>query len=151
MTTGKPTPTVEAQTGAAATVPPGKAGPGGVIVAKGNSQMSEPNDTASTAWIRLVHAARDWANHLDQWDRFKFNTEHGLVYVFVGRSVYYPVNFDLVDSLTGTKSKMADSNTTMSTVIEILRKDRQRAEEERDAALGKIALLKEKIAMVFDS
>lgn len=63
--------------------------------------------TADIAWIRLVHAARDWANHMDQWERFKFPTKHGVVYVSVDRSVPYPENFDVVDSLTGNVVKQA--------------------------------------------
>jgi hypothetical protein len=67
----------------------------------------EPQTAADIAWIRLVHAARDWANHMDQWERFKFTTNYGPVYVSVDRSVPYPDSFDVVDTLTGNVVKQA--------------------------------------------
>lgn len=69
--------------------------------------MSKSKKTADTAWIRLVHAARDWANHMDQWERFKFPTEYGPVYVSIDRSVHYPDSFDVVDTLTGNVVQQA--------------------------------------------
>lgn len=63
--------------------------------------------TEDIAWIRLVHAARDWANHMDQWERFKFDTDYGPVYVSVDRSVPYSDSFDVVDTLTGKVVKQA--------------------------------------------
>jgi hypothetical protein len=39
---------------------------------------------ASGAWIRLVAAVRDWSeNHMDQWERFKFEGKHGPIYVSI--------------------------------------------------------------------
>ena len=41
-------------------------------------------------WQALVAAAHAWAEHLDQWDKFKFQTDHGLVYVSIGRAAECP-------------------------------------------------------------
>ena len=41
-------------------------------------------------WQALVAAAHAWAEYLDQWDKFKFQTDHGLVYVSIGRAAECP-------------------------------------------------------------
>ena len=46
------------------------------------------------AWQALVAAAHAWAEHLDQWDKFKFQTDHGPVYVSIGRAAECPDSFD---------------------------------------------------------
>ena len=52
-----------------------------------------PKSEEDEAFIALVAAARRWANHMDQWDKFKFNTEYGMVYVTIGRSDLWPDDF----------------------------------------------------------
>lgn len=50
--------------------------------------------TADAVWDALVAAARAWAEHLDQWDKFKFQTDYGPVYVTVGREDPCPDSFE---------------------------------------------------------
>lgn len=47
-------------------------------------------------WDGLVAAAKAYAPYLDQWDKFKFQTEYGPVYVTIGRSDLYPDSFETV-------------------------------------------------------
>lgn len=58
-------------------------------------------DDETEAWKNFVKAAGVWSGHLDQWDKFKFETEYGLVYVSIGRQDPYPDSFDLIDIETG--------------------------------------------------
>ena len=55
-----------------------------------------PDPEEDRAWNALVTAAKTWARHLDQWDKFKFQTPHGPVYVTVSREDYYPDTFEEV-------------------------------------------------------
>jgi hypothetical protein len=48
------------------------------------------------AWNALVAAAREWANHMDQWQKFKFETEFGTVYVSLTRCEQYADDFNQV-------------------------------------------------------
>ena len=49
-------------------------------------QRDDPRTTtADEAWNALVSAARAWSTHLDQWDKFKFETQYGPVYVTIAR------------------------------------------------------------------
>lgn len=48
------------------------------------------------AWDAFVNAAKAWSEYLDQWDKIKFPTKHGMVYVTIGRSDPYPDTFDEV-------------------------------------------------------
>lgn len=50
----------------------------------------------NTAWNALVCAAVQWAKYLDQWDKFKFDTEYGPVYVNIGRQASYPDSYDKI-------------------------------------------------------
>ena len=54
----------------------------------------DPPPGADAAWDALVTAARAWAEHLDQWDKFKFQTDCGPVYVTVGREDPHPDSFE---------------------------------------------------------
>jgi hypothetical protein len=45
------------------------------------------------AWDAFVNAAKAWAQYLDQWDKIKFQTEHGMVYVTISRADPYPDSF----------------------------------------------------------
>lgn len=60
--------------------------------------MATPEQTtdAETAWKALVDAAKGWALHLDQWDKFKFQTQYGPVYLTIGRGSEYPDSFEEV-------------------------------------------------------
>ena len=57
------------------------------------------------SWNALVAAARVWANHMDQWDKFKFQTDHGPVYVTIGRSDPWPDSFDQVPPTAGSAGR----------------------------------------------
>jgi hypothetical protein len=49
------------------------------------------------AWDALVKSCIEWANHMDQWEKFKFNTEFGTVYVSIMLETEYPDSFDLIN------------------------------------------------------
>lgn len=51
---------------------------------------------ADTAFAALVAAAKAYADHLNQWDKFQFATAFGPVYVTIGRSDPYPETFEVV-------------------------------------------------------
>ena len=54
---------------------------------------------AEDAWTAFIAAAKEWAHHLDQFDRVKWKHEgYGTVYLFIGRSDPYPDNFDDLDA-----------------------------------------------------
>lgn len=59
------------------------------------SSMSENQATAigDAEWFALVAAAKAFAAHLDQWEKIKFETSYGTVYVSIGRSDPYPDSF----------------------------------------------------------
>jgi hypothetical protein len=50
-------------------------------------------EDADAAWDAFVNAAKAWAQYLDQWDKIKFQTEHGMVYVTISRADPYPDSF----------------------------------------------------------
>lgn len=55
-------------------------------------------EKAEAAWAALVSAARDWAeNYMDQWEKFRFNTEFGVIYVTLSMMTDYPDSFDPVE------------------------------------------------------
>lgn len=54
--------------------------------------MTEPE-----AWLAFVAGARAWADHLDTWDKIKFQTPHGTVYVSISRGTNSPNSFDEVN------------------------------------------------------
>jgi len=49
------------------------------------------------AWDALVKSCIEWVNHMDQWEKFKFNTEFGTVYVSIMLETEYPDSFDLIN------------------------------------------------------
>lgn len=52
------------------------------------------------AWKALVSNCRGWAtNHMDQWEKFKFHTVYGTVYVTISRQDPFPDDFDRVDMI----------------------------------------------------
>lgn len=46
------------------------------------------------AWGEFVAAAQAFAVHLDQWEKIKFKTEFGMVYVSITREELYPDSFE---------------------------------------------------------
>jgi hypothetical protein len=56
---------------------------------------------ADAACNALVAAAIAWAPYLDQWDKFRFQTDHGPVYVSISRDDPYPDSFDEIGRLLG--------------------------------------------------
>lgn len=68
-------------------------------------QTPEQKAKEDAAWNALVSAARDWAGHMDQWDKFKFNTEFGVVYVTIGRQDPWPNDFVDVDLTESDNAK----------------------------------------------
>lgn len=64
--------------------------------------------TADKAFSALVRAADAWAyHHMDQWEKFKFETDYGPIYVSLSMHDPYPDSFDLVDRETGKVVKQA--------------------------------------------
>jgi hypothetical protein len=56
----------------------------------------------------LVTAAAVWQDrHMDQWEKFKFETEHGPIFVTISMEDQYPDSFDLVDRATGRVIRQA--------------------------------------------
>ena len=53
--------------------------------------------TELEAWLAFVAGARAWAEHLEQWDKIKFATPHGPVYVSITRGTNSPGSFDEVN------------------------------------------------------
>lgn len=56
----------------------------------------EPNTRKEeyAAWDKFVNAAQVYAKHLDQWEKVKFDTEYGPVYLSISRSDPFPDSFD---------------------------------------------------------
>lgn len=56
---------------------------------------------ADEAHTKLVAAAHEWATkHMDQWEKFKFETPHGWIYVSITMTTNYPDSFDKVELKT---------------------------------------------------
>lgn len=52
------------------------------------------------AWTALVASCHRWAwEHMDQWEKFKFETQYGTIYVTISRQDQYPDDFEEVDVL----------------------------------------------------
>lgn len=50
------------------------------------------------AWWALVRVCHFWATrYLDQWDKFRLDTEYGPVYVGLERETMWPESFDAAD------------------------------------------------------
>lgn len=63
--------------------------------------MADVSDI-NEAWHKLVAACVDWTNHMDQWEKFKFATEYGDIWVAISmKSDGYPDSYDRVDPSTG--------------------------------------------------
>jgi hypothetical protein len=55
-----------------------------------------PTTEGDAAWSAFISAAKAYAEHLDQWDKVKFQTKHGTVYLTIGRRDPYPDSFEEV-------------------------------------------------------
>jgi hypothetical protein len=48
-------------------------------------------------WSILVWSLKSWTNkYMDQWEKIKFDTEYGTIYVTISRMDQYPDSFDLI-------------------------------------------------------
>lgn len=57
-----------------------------------------PKTAENLAWEVLVSNCHHWAsNHMDQWEKFTFDTEYGPVYVTITHETSHPDSFDKVD------------------------------------------------------
>ena len=55
--------------------------------------------TDPEAWNALIAATREWVeHHMDQFERFKFRTPTGPVFVTITYAPDYPDSFDDIDS-----------------------------------------------------
>jgi len=64
---------------------------------KNSSAQSPTTNPSDIAWNAFVAAARGFALHLDQWEKIKFETSYGPVYVSISRSDPYPDSFSEID------------------------------------------------------
>jgi len=62
--------------------------------------VSDPTPTnpvaADLAWDDFVRAAKAFAPYLDQWEKVTFPTEHGTVYLSIGRQDPHPDTFEAI-------------------------------------------------------
>lgn len=58
---------------------------------------NEGRPTDKAVWQAFVAGAVAWAERMDQWDKIKFSTPYGMIYVTIGRSDLYPDSFSEVD------------------------------------------------------
>lgn len=63
--------------------------------------------TSKGDWNRLVESVVAWSQRMDQWEKFKFETEYGPVYVTISMRDEYPDSFDTVSRQTGLVVKQA--------------------------------------------
>jgi len=76
----------------------GAGGDGGGWAARAEPTSTDINE----AWLALVTATSTWVNdHMDQWEKFKFDTRHGPIFVTISYASDHPNDFDLVDRETG--------------------------------------------------
>lgn len=46
-------------------------------------------------WRLLMFAVRQWAEHeLDQWEKIRFKTQYGEIFLTIERKTQYPDSFD---------------------------------------------------------
>jgi hypothetical protein len=51
---------------------------------------TENRTTAEEARNAFISAAMRWANHMNHWERFKFHTGNGTIFVSIARADPYP-------------------------------------------------------------
>ena len=56
--------------------------------------LKEAYDNATPSWEAFISAAKAYANHLDQWEKVKWQTPYGMVYLTIGRADPYPDSFE---------------------------------------------------------
>ncbi len=61
--------------------------------------MSIDKTTADAAWSSFVEAAKNFAPHLDQWEKIKFETDYGMVYVTISRADLHPYSFEEISNV----------------------------------------------------
>ena len=55
--------------------------------------------TDALVWRLFIWSSHRWAAyHMDQWEKVKFDTEYGEVYLTLSRRDEYPDSFDKVDN-----------------------------------------------------
>jgi len=63
-----------------------------------NQPENHPDRSQTTAekdFRSLVRAVRVWVdNHMDQWEKFKYEDQYGPLYVTISRTTDYPDSFD---------------------------------------------------------
>ncbi len=70
------------------------------------SDNTAPVGSAAHDWLALVRAAKAWADtHMDQWEKFKFETEYGSIYVTISMADPHPDSFPVIDGDTGRGSQ----------------------------------------------
>lgn len=67
----------------------------------------EETVTSTGDWKRLVEAVGAWSQRMDQWEKFKFETSYGPIYVTISMQDQYPDSFDTVSLETGLVVKQA--------------------------------------------
>lgn len=50
------------------------------------------------SWYCLIKSVHWWSKYLDQWTKFKFETEYGTIYVSIERENMYPDSFEEIDA-----------------------------------------------------
>ncbi len=59
-----------------------------------NSNETTPEGIQDNDFDALLKAAKRWSElHMDQWDKLKFKTKYGTVYLSLSRSTQYPDDF----------------------------------------------------------
>lgn len=51
-------------------------------------------------WFAFVAAAKAYADHLDQWEKVKFKTPYGTVYVSINREDPHPDSYTEIEPAT---------------------------------------------------
>jgi hypothetical protein len=58
-----------------------------------HGELGHSTDLGDAAWFAFVEAAKEFAHYLDQWEKIKFETAYGTVYVSISREDPYPDSF----------------------------------------------------------
>lgn len=64
--------------------------------------MPQNEATAERDFLNLVGSVRTWVeNHMDQWEKFKYEWPHGTICVTIAMHDDYPDSFEKVDLQNG--------------------------------------------------
>ena len=67
-------------------------------------QTAADRTDADAAFKNLVDTAKTWATkHMDQWEKFRFTTPHGPIYVTISMEAKFPQSFDDADAVIGPR------------------------------------------------